>query len=87
MRKTFERFANVCELTHFHKCSDSSAYAAVSAIKNLLVAKVEGKVSFAWLDSTFCDSLLDFLDEFQFSYRHPRRDSYFSLMNFSSLSR
>lgn len=66
------------EHSHFHKVSESVAIEVVKFMQQLLVARMENRIN---LSLDVCDTLWQFLEEFQFAYQHPRRTSHFALLN------
>lgn len=80
MRNLQNHEVQCSEHSHFHKVSESVALEVVKFLQRLLVARMENRIN---LPLDVCDTLWQFLDEFQYAYRHPRRDSHFALLNLS----
>lgn len=84
-----QRFSAETAEMHFHKCADSSYRHAAKLLKAILVQMVEcpGEPIILNPEAISGDLLLDFLDEMDFAYIHPRSSSHHFIMHAQAAGR
>lgn len=71
-----ERFNN-CSSMHFHRVSDGAYSVVVHLLRYLLTSRInsQSQIVNVNVSDELSNSLLDFLDEMEFAYMHPRSTS------------
>lgn len=71
-----ERFAT-CSSMHYHRVDDSCYLVVVHLLRYLLTSRIvsQSKAVLVDLNDELADTLLDFLDQMEYAYMHPRSTS------------
>jgi len=71
-----ERFAT-CSSMHYHRVDDSCYLVVVHLLRYLLTSRIDSqsKAVLVNLSDELANTLLDFLDQMEYAYMHPRSTS------------